>query len=119
MFQKLLIVLIALSLLGCATLSGSGDSPASDLDALVSSVERNLQPRLLENGKEYCGEDSVTEDEQDSCIGDLEDAVFASNRDKERGLKVLKDGVARIKLALNPCGAVARFFRLSKCEVAK
>jgi len=100
---KLLSVLTALCLLvGCAH-SVRDDSPASDLDALVSSVSRDLQRRMLPNGKEYCGELARTEDAQDECIGDLEDGFFQSNRDKDRAANTLRNGVERIKLSRAPC----------------
>lgn len=100
---RLLLVLIVLFLSACGTRTVRDDSPASDLDALVSSVSRDLQPRLLPNGKEYCAELATTERAQDECMGDLEDVVFVSNRDKERGLGTLRTGVERLKLARAPC----------------
>lgn len=117
MNPKLLLVLTVLCLSACGTRTVRDDSPASDLDALVSSVSRDLRPRLLPNGREYCAELSKTQRAQDECTGDLEDVVFQSNRDKERGLRTLRTGVERIKLSRNPCGKVAQFFRLSRCTV--
>ena len=114
---KLLLVLFVLSLSGCATTSGRGDSPASDLDALVANAERDLRKTLLPNGKEYCAEDSVTDEQKDSCTGDLEDGLFNSNQDKALGLKNLKRGVKRIKLSLNPCGFWKKLFRDQNCIV--
>lgn len=100
---KLLLVMIVACLLpGCAH-SVRDDSPASDLDALVSSVSRDLRPRLLPNGKEYCAELAKTERQQDECLGDLEDGLYASNRDKQRAAVTLETGVKRIKLARDPC----------------
>lgn len=103
MNPKLLLVLIALCLPACGTHSVRDDSPASDLDALVSSVGRDLRPRVLPNGKEFCAELARTERQQDDCMGDLEDVVYASNRDKERGMQTLRNGVERIRLSRNPC----------------
>lgn len=100
---KLLIVLSALFLTACAGHTVRDDSPASDLDALVSSVGRDLKTRTLPNGKEYCAELAKTEDAQDECTGDLEDGFWAGNRDKERAMATLRTGVERIKLALSPC----------------
>lgn len=101
---RLLLVLTVLCLLaGCGRFV-KDDSPASDLDALEASVSRDLSPRTLPNGKEYCAELAVTEGQQDRCLGDLEDALFQSNRDKERGMKTLKRGLERIRLSRNPCG---------------
>lgn len=100
---RLLLVILALFLLpGCAH-SVRDDSPASDLDALVSSVSRDLRVRLLPNGKEYCAEFAKTERAQDECLGDVEDALYQSNRDKLRARQTLETGVKRIKLARNPC----------------
>lgn len=100
---RLLLALTALCLLaGCAH-SVRDDSPASDLDALVSSVSRDLQTRILPNGKEYCAELASSEEQQDECLGDLEDGFYQSNRDKERGLSTLRKGVERIRLSRDPC----------------
>lgn len=69
----------------------------------MTSVKRDLQRRLLPNGKEYCAELARTEDAQDECTGDLEDALYASNRDKDRAANTLTRGVERIKLSRAPC----------------
>lgn len=103
MNPKLPFVLILLFLTACASRSVRDDSPASDLDALVSSVSRDLQPRTLQNGKEYCAELARTQRQQDACTAELEDVVFVSNRDKERAMKTLGIGVERLRLARAPC----------------
>lgn len=100
---KLLLVLSAVLLTGCASPSVRDDSPASDLDALVASVRPDLVKTLLPNGKEYCAELATTERQQDDCLGDLEDGLFSANKDKDRALRTLLKGVARLKLARNPC----------------
>ena len=100
---KLLLVLCAMFLTACATPTVKDDAPASDLDALVSSVSRDLRVRLLPNGKEYCAEFAKTEKAQDECLGDAEDALYQSNRDKQRARQTLETGVKRIKLARDPC----------------
>lgn len=100
---RLLLAMMVLFLLPACAHSVRDDSHASDLDALVSSVERDLKPRLLPNGREYCAELSKTERAQDECLGDLEDALYNSNRDKESGITTLRTGVKRIKLARSPC----------------
>jgi hypothetical protein len=100
---KLLLVILAMSLLPACAHSVRDDSPASDLDALVSSVSRDLKVRMLPNGREYCAELAKTERAQDECLGDLEDLAYASNRDKQRAAATLEKGVKRIKLARNPC----------------
>lgn len=100
--KPLLAALVLCLTAGCVH-SVRDDSPASDLDALVSSVSRDLQTRLLPNGKEYCAELARTEDQQDTCLGDLEDVVYQSNRDKERGLSTLRKATERIRLSRAPC----------------
>lgn len=100
--KLLLVVTVVCLLAGCAH-SVRDDSPASDLDALVSSVSRDLQMRRLPNGREYCAELATTEDQQDACLGDLEDVVYQSNRDKERAASTLRKGVERIRLSRAPC----------------
>lgn len=101
--RPLLVVLAMCLTAGCAH-SVKDDSPASDLDALETTVARDLQTRRLPNGKEYCAELARTEDQQDACMGDLEDGFFQSNRDKERALRTLRNGLERIRQARNPCG---------------
>jgi len=103
MSLRLLTVLIVLFLSACATTSTRGDSPASDLDALEANVNRDLRMTLLPNGKQYCAELATTEREQDECMGDLEDALFNSNRDKQSARQTLGKGIKRLKLARDPC----------------
>lgn len=105
--KLLLATLAACLLLGCAHSNSAGlhasGSPTTDLDALESNARNDLAPRTLPNGKLYCGELSRTEKAQDSCIGDLEDTVLASETDKAVGLSNLSRGIQRIRLSLNPC----------------
>lgn len=103
MNRKLLPVLIVLSLSACATPSSRDDSPASDLAALEASVTRDLQPTLLPNGKEYCAELANTTKQQETCMGNLEDAVYQGNRDKARAAQNLRLGLRRVRLAQAPC----------------
>ena len=103
MNRKLLLVLIVLFLTACGTRTVRDDSPASDLDALEVSVSGDLKPRTLPNGKEFCAELARTEQAQDECLGDLEDVVYTSNRDKERALGRLQRGFEWIRWRLNPC----------------
>lgn len=114
---RLLIVLILLCLSACGTTSRRGDSPASDLDALETSVARDLRQTTLPNGKTYCGEDAVRQRAQDECVGDLEDALYNSNADKSSALITLRKGIQRIKLSLNPCGFWAQLFKKERCTV--
>lgn len=109
MNHKSLIVLLAMCLTACATPSVRDESPASDLDALVSSVGRDLRPTKLPNGREYCAELARTERDKDECTGDLEDALFTANMDKGRALQTLRKAVERLRLARAPC----RFYQLS------
>ena len=101
---KLLPVLIVLCLPACGTHSVRDDSPASDLTALETSVKRDLQRRVLPNGREYCAELAKTEDAQDDCMGDLEDALYLSNRDKDRAANTLHRAIQRLDLSRTPCG---------------
>lgn len=119
MIRLLLLVLTVLCLQACGTRTVKDDSPASDLDALVQGAERNLRPTLLPNGKEYCLEDARTEAQQDTCAGDLEDALWSSNRDKERAVRDIRTGTQRIKLSRNPCGVFGRVFRSNECRVSR
>lgn len=116
--KLLLVVLVLYLTAGCAH-SVKDDSPASDLDALELSVGKDLRKRLLPNGREYCAELAKTEDQQDACLGDLEDVVYQSNRDKERALRTLRNGLERIRQARNPCGLFDRQCRLRKKALAR
>jgi hypothetical protein len=105
--KLLFAILVPCLLLGCAhsnnaALRGNG-SPTTDLDALESNARNDLAPRKLPNGKLYCMELARTERAQDSCGGDLEDTLLASETDKAVGLSNLRRGIERIRLSLNPC----------------
>lgn len=117
MTLRLLLALTVLCLSACATTSGREGSPASDLDALEANATRDLRKTTLPNGKTYCAEDATTERAQDSCMGDLEDALFGANADKVSALENLRKGIKRIKLALDPCGWWARLTRNPRCTV--
>lgn len=117
MNHKLLFVLLVLFLTACGTHSVRDDSPASELDAMEANARRDLQPRLLPNGKEYCAEDAKTEKQQDNCLGDLEDVAFKSNEDKARAMSGIETAVKRMKLMRNPCGFWKGLFNRSKCNV--
>ena len=114
---KLLLVVIALFLTACAGPSVRGDLPESDLDALQANVNRDLRRTLLDNGKEYCAELALTEEAKDRCTGDLEDALFTSNRDKDRARDTLDRGIKRLKLIRNPCSFWEKLFRNDRCRV--
>lgn len=105
---KLLLVILVLCLLpGCGLSKGgvksASGSPTTDLDALESNARNDLAPRKLPNGKLYCMELARTEKSQDSCGGDLEDTLLASETDKAVGLANLSRAIQRIRLSLNPC----------------
>ena len=100
---KFLLALLVLFLPACGTLSTNVGSGVSDLDALEANVKRELAPRRLPNGEIYCGEQAATERKQDDCIGDLEDTLFMSEKDKVRALDLLTTGLERIRLRLVPC----------------
>lgn len=114
---KLLIVLLAVFLTACSMRSVKDDSPASDLDALVANVAKTTRPTLLPNGKEYCAESATTEDAQDDCAGDLEDALYNANRNGERTLTTVERYAARERLRRNPCSWWERLTRRDRCTV--
>jgi hypothetical protein len=66
-------------------------------------VKRDLQRTRLPNGREYCAELAETERAQDYCMGDLEDALKASNDDKTRAWVTLDRGINRIKAGRVEC----------------
>lgn len=115
MNPKLLFVLPVLFLTACGPRIVKDDAPASDLDALVANVSKTSAPTLLPNGKEYCAELARTEDEQDECMGDLEDALYNSNRKGERTLATVEKFATRERLRRNPCNLVERMF-LARCK---
>ena len=115
---KLLPVLCVLFLTACGTRTVKDDSPASDLDVLVANVAKTTRPTLLPNGKEFCAELARNEDEQDDCMGDLEDALYNSNRNGERTKQTVDNFAARERLRRNPCNWFQRLF-LSRCTVDK
>lgn len=92
------------------------DSPASDVDALLANVRKTTRPTLLPNGKEYCLEDAATEDAQDACSGDLEDAVHVGNLKADKTFKTVEDFARAEKLRRNPCGMFKRMFKPAQCR---
>lgn len=113
---KLLLVLCAMFLTACAAPTVKDDAPASDLDVLVANVGKTTRPTLLPNGKEYCAELAKTEDEQDDCLGDLEDALYNANRSGERTLQTVQNFAARERLRRNPCAWWERMVRRDRCK---
>ena len=113
---KLLIVLLALCLSACGKQQVKDDAPANDLDVLVQNVRKDGKPVVLPNGKWYCFELATTEDMQDDCTGDLEDALFNSNKRGLRQVETVEQFVAREKLRRNPCGFWERFMRADRCS---
>ena len=109
--------LLTLLISGCGTHSVKDDSPASDLDALVTSVRSNAKPVLLPNGKEYCAEEAATEAEQVDCLGDLEDGLYNANKKLHRSFEIVEKGADRIRLSRNPCGVFKRLFNPRDCTV--
>jgi hypothetical protein len=85
------------------------------LDVLVANVSKDGTPVLLPNGKEYCFELAATENDQDDCTGDLEDALYNSNRRGERQVQTVKNFATREKLRRNPCGFWAGIFS-ARCK---
>lgn len=96
-------VLIVLSLPACVTQRARDDSPASDLTTLRANAERHLAPRTLDNGRLYCLEDAATEGAQDDCGADLEELVWLSERDKARGLRMIRAYITRASLERMKC----------------
>lgn len=119
MNRKLLIVLCALCLTACGPHIVRDGAPANDLNVLQANVRKDGSPVLLPNGKEYCAEIARTEDEQDDCLGDLEDALFNANRRGERQVETVEKFVARERLRRNPCGFFRSIFFRSKCEISR
>jgi len=117
MIRLLLSALIVLFLTACAGRTVKDVSPASDLDALERIAERNLRPTLLPNGKEYCLEESRIQAQQDECAGNLEDALWSSNRDKERALRDIRRAIQRIRISRSPCNILSRLFNRDRCSV--
>jgi hypothetical protein len=86
------------------------------VDALVANVRKTTRPTLLPNGKEYCLEDAATEEAQDICGGNLEDAVYVGNRKGEQTFKTVEDYARAEKLRRNPCGFWKRVFQPAQCR---
>ena len=114
---RLLFAMLALFLIpGCAR-SVKDDSPASDLDVLVANVKANGAKVLLPNGKEFCAEEARTEQAQDECMGDLEDALFNGNRRSERVVRLVERFAARERLRRNHCSLLERITRAARCQI--
>lgn len=80
-------------------------------------MNRALAPRTLPNGKTYCLELAKTEDAQDDCAGDLEDAFFASEQDKTIARGLFDKIARRLELQRNPCGWWSRnITRRKECQ---
>ena len=114
---KLLFVIAVLFLtVGCAH-SLIDDAPASDLDVLVANVKANGKRVLLPNAKEFCAEEARTEQDQDECMGDLEDALFNANRRSDRVVRLVERFAARERLRRNPCSWWERLRRADRCAI--
>lgn len=114
---KLLLAILALFLLPGCVHSLNDDAPASDLDVLVMNVKVTAVPIKLPNGKEFCAEEAKTEQAQDDCLGDLEDALFNGNRRSERVVKLVERYAARERLRRNPCTWWEKLRRASRCQI--
>ena len=114
---KLLFVMPVLFLiLGCAH-SIKDDSPASDVDVLVANVKANSAKVLLPNGREYCAEESRTQQALDDCTGDLEDALFTANRRASSVVSLVVRFAARERLRRNPCSLWERIRGVDRCTI--
>lgn len=109
------LLLTLLCLTGCGKHLVRDGAPASDLDTMVANVERELAPRKLPNGKLYCAEDARTMEQLADCAGDVEDALWLSEGDKARALKLIKAAAQRLRLQRNPCGFWERLSRRERC----
>lgn len=112
---KLLPVLFVLCLSACGTHIVKDDAPASDLDVLRANVRKTTTPTLLPSGKEYCAELAVTEDANDDCTGDLEDALFTANRKAELTWDTVSKFIHDELQRRLPCGFFARVFS-ARCK---
>lgn len=83
----------------------------------MREVERALPTRNLSNGKLYCIEDAVTQQQHDACDLDLEDNVFVREQDRIEALALLHRALRRVELARNPCGFFKRIFNRDECVV--
>lgn len=117
MTRLYLTALTALFLTACAGRTAKDASPASDLHVLRVNVHRTLKPRTLPNGKLYCMELARTEEQQDDCGGELEDALLLSEEDKYLGRLLIDKFIERVELDRNPCGFWARVFRNDRCKI--
>lgn len=84
---------------------------------LAANVKANSVKVLLPNGKDYCAEDSRTEQAQDDCMGDLEDALFNANKRAERVVSLVVRFAARERLRRNPCSLWERLRRADRCQI--
>lgn len=71
---------------------------------LVTNVRATTDRVLLPGGVGYCLEDAATEDAQDECAGDLEDALFNANRKLDRTRLTVERFVVGEKRRRQPCG---------------
>lgn len=117
MIRISLIALAVMSLSSCATNSVREDLPASDLVAYRESVRQTAQRQKLTNGREYCAELAATDQAQDKCMGDLEDALWRANQ-RITGLDALAERfVKRMELQFDPCNIFERMFRRDRCKI--
>lgn len=116
MNRLLLIVLLVPFLSACGTRTVKDDAPANDLDALVSNVRKDATPVKLPNGRDYCMELATTEDEQDACGGDLEDALFIANKRLASIVDTVTEFVGLDKLRRNPCSWWERVRGVDRCK---
>lgn len=82
---------------------------------LEANVRKTTTRTKLPNGKEYCAELARTEDEQDDCMGDLEDALFTSNNKLGRTLNTVVEFIHDERNRRRPCGFFARIFQRERC----
>lgn len=83
---------------------------------MVENVRENAEPRLLPNGKLYCVEDAVTEEDHDACALDLEESLWLAEDDKRRMLRTVEQAARRLELARNPCNWFEKLRRADRCK---
>lgn len=82
----------------------------------MSNVKRETQPVMLPNGKDYCMELATSEDAQDECGGDLEDALYAAHRKLRSVYDMAVSFTDRLRLQRNPCSRWEKITRRDRCK---
>lgn len=105
-----------LSLTACASSPVRDDSPANDLQAMLSSLRRDAAPRHYPSGKDYCVEEAFTGEQMTDCASSGEDLHYLDTEDKRRMLGTAERAVKRVELSRNPCTWYEKLFRVDRCR---